>query len=160
MWPRVLASVLAAFSLLIGVSAGSASQQENLAFVDADKTRAAVEAAGAALSEVLSYEYRKLEENARSAAACGTQRYVAQHTERMNQARTTITRQRHAVTTRVAAIGVRELSAGTARLVVFLDQSLTRGDAGKTAVTGSTAVVELAIADGEWKLDSISEPAA
>lgn len=160
MWPRILASVLAVFVLLTGVSTSSAAQPENLAFVDVDKTNAAVFTTGGALAEVLSYEYRRLAENAQRAQARGTRRYVAQHTERMDQVRATVTRQRQAVTTKVVATGVRELRADTARLVVFLDQSVTRGDTDKTTVTGSVAVVDLALVDGQWKLDTISEPAA
>jgi Mce-associated membrane protein len=160
MWPRILASLLAVFAPLTGVSTSSAAQPENLAFIDVDKTNSAVFATGGALAEVLNYDYRRLAENAQHAQARGTPRYVAQHTERMEAVRSTVTRQRQTVATRVVAMGVRDLRADTARLVVFLDQRVTRGDTDKTTLAGSAAVVDLALVDGQWKLDAISEPAA
>ncbi|HEV2782312.1 MAG TPA: hypothetical protein VGX25_23215 [Actinophytocola sp.] len=160
MWPRTLTGALAAFVLLTGGSASAERQPDNLAFVDAAETASAVATASSALSEVLSYHHEKLDENAELVKANGTERYVAAHTEQLDQVRTTITRQQQEVVTTVVGVGVRDLRADTARLLVFLDQKTTRGDNNRTTVAGSAVVVELRLVDKAWKLDSVSDAAA
>jgi Mce-associated membrane protein len=153
---RTWVGVLSALGLLTGGVASAAGQAENLAFVDATATQVAVDQASVALAGVLSYEYRKLDENAQLATDKGTERYVRQHTELINKSRATANRQRHTVVTKVVALGVRDLKPDTARLVAFLDQTTTRGDTNKAATTGYAAVVDLRLVDGHWRLDSVS----
>ena len=155
MWPRTCAGVLAGLLFLAGIPA-SAAQQDNLAFVDVAQTQSAVDAANLGLAAVLSYEYRTLDQNAQIAQDRGTANYVAQRAGEMAKARNTIMRQHQTVTTKVVASGVRDLRAATARLVVFLDQTTTRGDTSRTVVTGYAAVVELRLVGGHWKLESVS----
>jgi Mce-associated membrane protein len=156
MWPRTLTGALAAFVLLTGGSASAERQPDNLAFVDAAETASAVATATSALAEVLSYHYQKLDENAELVKANSTEKFVAAHTEQVDQARGTINRQELEVVTAVVGVGVRDLRADTARLLVFLDQKTTRGDNDRTTVAGSAVVVELRLVDKVWKLDNVS----
>ena len=142
--------------LAAGGTASAARQADNLAFVDAAKTQTAADQGSAALAAVLSYDYRKLADNAEAARAKGTDAYVGQHTELLNKLKPVATKQKQAATTKVVAVGVRELHADTAKLVIFYDQTVTRGDTNKTATVGLAAVVDLRLVGGLWKLDSVN----
>jgi Mce-associated membrane protein len=155
MWPRTSVSAAAVLTILAGGTA-SAGQPENLAFVDQTQTQSVIDQASAMLVAVLSYDYRRLDENAQLARDKGTDGYVGQHTGMIDKARGTATRQRQVVTTTVAGAGVRDLRADTARLVVFLDQATNRGDTNKTESVGFTAVVDLRLVGTQWKLDGMS----
>ena len=154
MWPRTVGAAVA-LALLTGGTA-SAAQPDNLAFLDAAQTQSVIDQAGAMLVAVLSYDYRRLDENAQLAKEKGTDAYVAQHTDMLNKVRTTASRQKQLVTTTVAAAGVRDLRADTAKLVVFLDQATNRGDTNKTTTAGATVVVDLRLVGTQWKLDGVS----
>jgi Mce-associated membrane protein len=155
MWPRTWVSTAAVLTILAGGTA-SAAEPDNLAFVDQTQTQSVIDQASAMLVAVLSYDYRRLDENAQLAKEKGTDAYVGQHTDMLNKARTTATRQKQLVTTTVAGAGVRDLRADTARLVVFLDQATNRGDTNRTATAGFTAVVDLRRVGTQWKLDGVS----
>jgi Mce-associated membrane protein len=142
--------------MLGAASASAAGLADNLAFLDAPRTQSAVDQATSALTTVLSYEYRTLDANAELAKQKGTDQYVQQHTELLNKARATATKQKQTVATKVVGVGVRDLTEGSARLLVFLDQTTTRGDTNKAATVGFAAVVDLKLLDGQWKLDSVS----
>jgi Mce-associated membrane protein len=155
MWPRVSAA-LAALVLVTGGTA-SAAQPGNLAFVDPAKTQTAVDEASAALTEVLSYDYRKLDDNTSSAVNKGTEEYVARHTAAMDKVRGNATKQKQTVTAKVVAVGVRELQLDTATLVVFFDQTTARGDTNKSSTDGRAALVDLKLVGGQWKLDNVND---
>lgn len=159
MWPRISAAVVAALTVLGAGSASAAGPADNLAFVDPTRTQSAIDQASSALTTVLSYEYRTLDASAEQAKQKGTDQYVQQHTDLLNKTRSTATKQKQTVATKVVGIGVRELTASTARLLVFMDQTTTRGDINKAATVGFAAVVDLKLLDGQWKLDSVSSTA-
>jgi Mce-associated membrane protein len=161
MWPRACARAvvsLVTVALLAGGTASAASQNENLAFVDAALTQTVLAAANSALPAVLSYDYRKLDDTAQRARERGTEAYVARHAQQLEAARATAVRQRHEVLTTVAGVGIRELQARTAKLLVFLDQKTTRGDTNRTAVTASTVLADFRLVDGQWRIDTVSDP--
>jgi Mce-associated membrane protein len=156
MWPRIWAGVLAVLALAAGGPASAARQTDNLAFVDPAKTQTAVDQTSAALTAVLSYDYRKLDDNAQLAKDKGTDTYVGQYTGLLNTLRPVATKQKQTATTKVVATGVRELRAETAKLVVFYDQTVSRGDTNKTATAGLAAAVDLKLVGGQWKLDNVN----
>jgi Mce-associated membrane protein len=156
MWPRTWAGVLAVLALFAGGTASAARQTDNLAFVDPAKTQTAVDQGSAALAAVLSYDYRKLDESIQLAKEKGTDAYVGQHTELINTLRPVATKQKQSATTKVVGTGVRELRPDTAKLVIFYDQTVTRGDTNKTAKVGLTAVVDLRLVGELWKLDNMN----
>ncbi len=148
--------MLAALALLTTGTASATRQPDNLAFVDPALTQSAIDQASGALAAVLSYDYRKLDENAQLATEKGTEQYVRQHTDQVNKARANLTKQKHVVATKVVGVGVRDLRAETARLVMFMDQTVTRGDTNKSATTGFAAVVDLKLVEQVWRLDSMT----
>jgi Mce-associated membrane protein len=156
---RTLTTVLVTLPLLVGAAASVARQPDNLAFVDLASTRSAADQGGGALAAVLSYDYRKLDDTIALAKQKGTDAYLAQHTDELNKARATATKQRQVVASKVAGVGVRDLRAETAKLVVFLDQTVTRGDTNRTSTVGLTYVVDLRLVGGEWKLDNVASTA-
>jgi Mce-associated membrane protein len=156
MWPRTWAGVLALLGLLGAVPASAARQGDNHAFVDPAGTQAVVRAATDALGAVLTYDYRRLDDCIQAARANGTDAYAGRWTDQIDKLRTTATRQKQAVSTKVVGVGVRELHADTGQLVVFLDQTTTRGDTNRTATAGIAAVVDLKMIGGQWKLDNVN----
>lgn len=160
MWPRFSTVIVAALTLLGAGAASAAQPADNLAFADATRTHTVQDQASHKLTEVLSYEYRSLDENLQLARDKGTDQYVRQHTELLNKNRQTATKQKQTVATKVLDVGVRELTANSAKLLVFLDQTTTRGDTNKSSTVGFSAAVELKLLDGQWKLDSVSTTAA
>jgi Mce-associated membrane protein len=156
MWPRTWAAALAVLALAAGGTASAAGQTDNLAFVDPAKTQTAVDQASAALTAVLTYDYRKLDDNAQLAKNMGTEAYVGQHTELLNRLKPIATKQKQAATTKVVGTGVRELRTDTAKLLIYYDQTVTRGDTNRTATVGLAAVVDLRLVGGQWKLDGVN----
>ncbi len=154
-----MGAALAALALLATGTASATRQPDNLAFVDPALTQSAIDQASSSLAAVLSYEYRKLDENAQLAKEKGTEQYVRQHTDLVNKARANLTRQKQVVATKVVGVGVRDLRAETARLVVFVDQTITRGDTNKSTTSGFAAVVDLKLVEQVWRLDSMTTSA-
>jgi Mce-associated membrane protein len=155
MWPRTCAIVLAALALLAG-GAASAAQPDNVAFVDTALTQSVIDQTGAMLTAVLSYDYRELDQNAQLAKDKGTEQYLKQHTELINKTRQNATKQKQVVETKVVGVGVRELRPQSAKLLVFLDQTTTRGDTNKASTAGFAATVDLKLVERLWKLDSFA----
>lgn len=160
MWPRISAVVVAGLTVLGAGAASAASAADNLAFLDVALTQSAIDQASSALTSVLSYEYRALDANVELAKQKSTDQYIRQHTDALNKNRATVTRQKQTVATKVVGIGVKDLSPNSARLLVFLDQTTTRGDTNKAATVGIAAVVGIKLLDGQWKLDSVSNTAS
>jgi Mce-associated membrane protein len=155
MWRRAWVGALAVLGLLAAGTAGAA-QQDNQAFVDAAATQTVLDQASSAIASVFSYDYRKLDDGLQLAKSRGTDAYVAQYTDLLNKLRPTATKQKQSATTKVVGAGVRELHADSAKLVVFYDQTITRGDTNKTATAGLAAEVVLKLVAGVWKLDSMN----
>jgi len=155
MWPRIAAGIVAGLTVL-GAASASAAAEDNLAFVDPTRTQSAIDQASNALTSVLSYEYRTLDANIEQARQKGTEQYARAHTDIVNKNRATATKQKQTVAVKVVGVGVKTLNPNSAQLLVFLDQTTTRGDTNKSATVGIAAIVEVRLLDGQWKLDSVS----
>jgi len=154
---QTFAIILVALPLLAGAATGVSRQQpDNLAFVDLAATQRVVDQASAALTAVFNYDYRTLDASLTAAKQKGTEDYAARHAEDLNKLRATATKQKQTIATKVVGVGVHDLRAQTAALVVFLDQTTTRGDQNRSTTAGLTAVVDLTLAGGEWKLDHVA----
>lgn len=156
MLARTCAIVLAALALLVGGTASAARQQDNLAFADNALTQLVIDQTGVLLTAVLSYDYRELDQNMQLAKDKSTEQYARRHTELINNTRSNATKQKQIVETKVVGIGMRELHTESAKLLVFLDQTTTRGDISKVSITGFTAMIDMKLVDKLWKLDNFT----
>jgi Mce-associated membrane protein len=156
---RMRPRLFAALVVLVLVTGGTASaaQPDNLAFVDPAKTQTAVDQASAALTAVLSYDYRKLDDNSQVAQDRGTPDFASKHGDAMDKLRGTATKQKQVVTAKVVAVGVRELHLDAATLVVFFDLTTARGDTNKSSTEGRAAQVGLKLVGGQWRLDVVDD---
>lgn len=156
---RLIRAMCAALPVSVALCAAPASAGQdpsNLAFVDAVGTQQVIDWARRTVGRALTYEYRNLDDLQRFVADVGTTAYIARQEAQLDQTRTTLTRQKVVVTVRVVGVGVRDLRADQAQLLVYWDQTRTRGDVDQTETTGSASIVEVRMVDGKWKLDGVT----
>src|SRR5262249_21322723 len=123
-------------------------------------TQSAIDQGSDSLAAVLTYDYRKLDQNASLAKEKGTEQYVRQHTDLVNKGKATLTKQKQTVATKVVAVGVRQLGTESAELVIFRDRTLPGGHTNKATPPGLPAAVDLKLVDRLWRLDSLTFPAS
>jgi len=144
-------------AVALGAAPASAAQDpSNLAFVDAVGTQQIIDWVRRTVGRALTYEYRHLDDLERFVADVGTTAYIGRQDAHLDDDRTTLTRQKIVVTARVVGVGVRDLRADRAQLLVYWDQTRTRGDVDRTETTGSASIVEIRMVDGTWKLDGLT----
>lgn len=157
--PLVLlsASVLLAAAgtvlLVLTARAGGGSATANQALTDAAATRQVTAAVSAGVTKIYTYSYSDLAATQRAAGQVLTGRAAVQYRQLFPALRAAAA-QRLTVTTRVSRIGVISLTSDSARLLVFLDQTVTRG--GKPG--GSVAAqleVTAELSGGRWLITGI-----
>jgi Mce-associated membrane protein len=72
-----------------------------------------------------------------------------------SQVRRSASAQQLKLTTRVVSIGVTQLDDAHAQLLVFLDQSATRGDTGQTSTSAAQLSISARLIAGHWMIDNI-----
>lgn len=126
----------------------------NQALISAAATRQVTAAVSAGVAGIYSYSYTDLAASERTAAHVLAGQAAAQYRELSPELRAAVS-ERITVVSKVTAIGVKSLTAGTATLLVFLRQTTTR--AGKPA--GSVpAQLQLTarLIRGRWRITGIT----
>ncbi|MBV9854155.1 MAG: hypothetical protein JOY82_06470 [Streptosporangiaceae bacterium] len=125
----------------------------NRALTDPAATRQVIAAVSADVSEIYSYSYTGIGATERAAQRVLAGQAAAQYRE-LTPALQQAVGEQLTVVTRVDQAGVRWLSGGTAQLLVFMDQTATRGHNKGTSVPAQIAVTAQLIA-GRWRITSI-----
>lgn len=155
-------ALLAAATVL--VTAGSAQRDGpasvNQAFTDQAGTRNVIAAVSAGLREVYSYSYTDIPAAQRAARSVLSGQAAAQYAKLSPMLRDAVS-QRLTVRTRVVRAGVIWLTGTTARLLVFLDQTSTRGNTPKPAVAAAQLLITASRASpggGRWLITGMEVP--
>lgn len=151
-----VAAVMLALALVVTVQAQSrGAEPENLALVDAAHTDAVGEVVARGLTQVLSYDHLQPE---------ATQALAAQVLD--GQARTEYDTlfaglqeraqgQKLVYTVQVQAWAMQELTASTAELLVFLDQTSTREGDDEASVTAAQLAISAEKRDSTWVITGL-----
>lgn len=126
----------------------------NRALTDSAVTRQVAAAVSAGVTEIYSYSYTDLAATQRAARRVLTGRAAAQYQELLPALHGAVS-QRLTVVTRVTRTGVISLAAGSARLLLFLDQTVTRGDGKPNAPVTAQLTVTARLSGGTWLITSI-----
>jgi Mce-associated membrane protein len=155
-------ALLAASLLLAAVGAGltvraaqlrDSPAAANRAFTDAEATSQVTAAVSAGVSEIYSYSYTDLAVTLRAADRVLAGQAAAQYRQLEPELGQAVT-ERLTVITRVRAIGVSSLTPDSAQLLLFLDQTATRG-AGKSSTVPAQLDVTARLYGGTWRITNI-----
>ncbi|GAB3437093.1 hypothetical protein [Actinophytocola sediminis] len=161
---RPLVAVLVVAALLAGLGGWflvrtaelRASSSDNAALVDAGRTAEVSSAVTSALNRILSYAYDRTEETQAAADEVLRGSARAAYDKLFEQIRAEAPTQKLVLTTRVVTAAVQELSADRARVLVFLDQSATRADAGTSNAAAAQLSVTVRLENGSWVITGLA----
>jgi Mce-associated membrane protein len=125
----------------------------NGALTDATATSQVIAAVSAGVSEIYSYSYTDLSATQRAADRVLAGQAAAQYRQLEPELGQAVS-ERLTVTTRVKAIGVSSLASDSAQLLLFLDQTVTRG-AGKSSTVPAQLDVTARLSGGTWRITNI-----
>ena len=127
----------------------------NQALIDPAATRQVLGAVSADVAKIFSYSYTDLPATERAARQVLTGSAASQYVRLVAALRVAVA-QLLCLVTRVVRAGVTQLSASRAHLLVFLDQTATRGHAavGSTPYRAQLAVVA-ELHGGQWRITDI-----
>jgi Mce-associated membrane protein len=127
----------------------------NRALVDADATARVGGDVSDALTKIFSYSHENTAATERAARDLLAGSASSQYSALFAQVKRQAPAQRLTVTTSVARVGVTRISGDTARLLVFLDQRITRGGKGSDSVAAAQLSVTARLQDGHWRIVDI-----
>lgn len=131
-------------------STSASAAASNRALTDQPATAAVTSAISLTLNKIFSYTYDKTDVTENAAATLLRGHARDSYEKLFAQVRTMAPSQRLTLTSRVSAASVQHLTNDHAQLLVFLDQSATRGN----SATPETAAAQLAVTaeriDGNW----------
>nr|WP_042197451.1 hypothetical protein [Kibdelosporangium sp. MJ126-NF4]CEL22964.1 putative integral membrane protein [Kibdelosporangium sp. MJ126-NF4] len=107
------------------------------------------------IEQVFSYRYDDTGTTERAAQETLTGEAQGQYAKLFAQIRDHAAEQRITVTSKVVSIGVISLEGDQARLLVFLDQSATRGDTHETSAGAAQLTVSARRADSRWRVSEL-----
>ncbi|GLY66346.1 hypothetical protein [Amycolatopsis taiwanensis] len=151
-------SVLTAMIVLgAGVSVWAWSQARaphggNVAVADTAATAEVSDQVGAAVKQVFSYDYANLDRTERAASSLLVDAAVSQYQASFAAAKQQAVDQKLVRTTTIGSIGVRELTAEEARLLVFVDQQTLNTVTNQQNSSVAALEVEARKVDGAWKI--------
>jgi Mce-associated membrane protein len=125
----------------------------NRALSDTAATRQVTAAVSAGVSEIYSYSYTDLAATLRAADRVLAGQAAAQYRQLAPELGQAVS-ERLTVITRVTAIGVSSLTPDAAQLLLFLDQTATRG-AGKSSTVPAQLDVTARLSGGTWRITNI-----
>jgi Mce-associated membrane protein len=149
----VLVTAAGGFFLVRYEQLGAAT--DNVALLDTAGTANVSSQVSQALTAVLSYRYDDTASTERAAEQELTGAARRQYDQLFAQVRTQAPAQKLVLTTRVVSIGVTRLAGGTAQLLVFLDQSATRGDNHAASASAAQLSVTATEVDGRWLVSDL-----
>ncbi len=130
----------------------------NRALIDVGGTSLVAQQVSEAVKTVYSYDFARLDENEKNARAVITPEFEQQFGQLFSEVRARAPQQKAVVTATVALTGVRQLSADSAELVIFMNQIATRtaenGPQQQLASAGRLTVTAKLV-DGTWKIADV-----
>ncbi|MBC6468579.1 hypothetical protein HKK74_24225 [Actinomadura alba] len=127
----------------------------NRALVDTDATARVGGDVSDALTKIFTYSHENTAATERAARDLLAGNAYRQYSALFSQVKRQAPAQRLTVTTSVARVGVTRLSGGTARLLVFMDQRITRGGGNGASVAAAQLSVTARLQDGHWRIVDI-----
>lgn len=154
---RRLSVLTAVIVLGMGVSAWVWSQARtahggNVAVADTAATAEVSDQVGAAVKQVFSYDYANLDRTERAASSFLVDAAVSEYQASFAAAKEQAVARKLVRTTTIGSIGVRELTAGEARLLVFVDQQTLNTVTNEQDSSVAALDVEARKVDGAWKI--------
>ncbi|MFJ3224832.1 hypothetical protein ACIPJS_15975 [Streptomyces sp. NPDC086783] len=132
----------------------STPSAENHALTDAEATNRVAGDVDDALARIFSYTPKGTDATEESARSVLTGRAARQYGELFDRVRSDLTEQKVSLTTAAVRTGVVDLRDGTAKLLVFLDQTSRRGDA-KESHAAAQLTVTARFVDDRWRIADI-----
>jgi Mce-associated membrane protein len=132
----------------------STASAHNRALTDTEATTRVAGDVGNALAHVFSYTPDGLDAAEHSARAVLDGRAARQYTELLDRIRADVTKQHVTLSTQAVRVGVIELDADDARLLVFLDQISRRDKGAATSVAAQLTVTARREGD-QWRIVDI-----
>jgi Mce-associated membrane protein len=129
------------------------SPAANRALSDTAATRQVTAAVSADVSEIFSYTYTDLAATPRAADRVLAGQAATQYQQLAPELSQAVS-ERLTVVTRVKAVGVSSLTPDSAQLLLFLDQTVTRG-AGKSSTVPAQLDVTARLSGGTWRITNI-----
>jgi Mce-associated membrane protein len=149
------AALLVAGIVLLVLAAGLSGSpaRQNVALSDQAGTRDVESAVSGDVAALFSYSYANVGSARAEAARVLTGQAAAQYAELAPMLRSAASQQL-TVSTKVVQAGVSWLSGGTARVLLFLDQTATRAGA-KPVTSAAQLAVTAQQSGGQWRITSI-----
>nr|WP_083466737.1 hypothetical protein [Kibdelosporangium sp. MJ126-NF4] len=126
---------------------------ENVALVDVGATNAVTDQVGRALRTVFSYDPSQMDRTSVAAQDVLVGAAIEQYNSQFQQAKKEATENKQVLTTAVRSIGVMDLRPDSARLLVFVDRQLVKGDKHESGV--GQLLVSAVKAGEVWKISDI-----
>jgi Mce-associated membrane protein len=149
----LLLAATGAVLLILAAQLHGSPAAANRAFTDATATSQLTTAVSAEVSEIFSYSYPDLAATLHAADHVLAGQAAAQYRQLAPELDQAVS-QRLTVITRVKAIGVSSLTPDSAQLLVFLDQTATRGT-GKSSTVPAQLEVTARLSGGTWQITNI-----
>ncbi len=155
--PAVVAVLMAGLAVWFTLEARStqAVVAHNSALSDVAGTAEAAKQVSAALGTVFSYRYDDPAKSEQAAKDVLTGPALAQYEQLFGQVRKLAAEQKLVVTSTAVASGVKLLDGDRAALLVFLDQTGTRGDGQRSTGAAQLSVTAERVA-GKWRVTGMS----
>lgn len=153
----VVLTAAAVFFGIAGAALRGTPAARNTALVDVGTTAQVTQQLGDAVKTVYSYDFARLNQNEAAARAVILPGFEAQYNQLFGQVRTIAPQQQAVVTATVATSAVREIDGDRAIVVIFLDQQVTRAQAGQPqqlAAAGRLTVTGRFVG-GTWKIENV-----
>jgi Mce-associated membrane protein len=147
--------LLAAVGGWLFVQAPHERSGTNQALVDTAATNRVIGDVSGDIDQIFSYSYNDIGATRRAAATVLTGRAAGQYTTLFGQIRQHAAAQRLTLTSRVVSAGVTRLDGDHAQLLVFLDQTTTRGDTGRTSAAAAQLSISAELVAGHWVIDDM-----
>ncbi|AHH99665.1 hypothetical protein [Kutzneria albida] len=128
---------------------------QNQALVDPSGTSQVASEIGDALGKVFSYRYDNTAQTEQAAKQVLAGDALGQYDKLFAEVRKQAPAQKLVLTTKAVLTGVSLLDGDRAQLLVFLDQSATRGDNNQSAVAPAQLTVTAQRQDGHWRITGL-----
>jgi Mce-associated membrane protein len=153
----VVALVVAAAGTWLTIAAAShrAQAEANTAVVDNSTTAQAIGQVNEALEQVFSYKFDDTAVTEKAAADVLVGAAKDQYAKLFEQVRQQAPEQKLVLRSKVALSGVTMLSGDNATLLVFIDQSATRGDTNAGSSGAAQLRVSASRSDGRWRITEL-----
>ncbi|SDI79600.1 Mce-associated membrane protein [Actinokineospora alba] len=153
----VVALVVAAAGTWLTIAAASqrARVEANTAVVDNSTTAQVIGQVTEALEQIFSYKFDDTAKTEKAAADVLVGAAKDQYAKLFEQVRQQAPEQKLELRSKVALSGVTMLSGDNATLLVFVDQSATRGDTNAGSSGAAQLRVSAQLSDGRWRITEL-----